>query len=282
LGWRIDQEFFQDNATIDRWLLRAGYGSIGNQEIGNYGYTSQLSLSSYYPFGGTRTLGSATSTYGNSKIKWETSKQFNIGTDIELWSGKLTASIDYFRKETSDMLVKQPLAASVGLANTAFSYANNGTMLNTGFEIQLGHENSIGNFHYSVVANAATLKNEVTKLNSKIAGGAVGSNYLTLTEEGYPVGSFYLYEMEGIFQNALDVFTHPVPQQGLQPGDVSYVDVSGDGVINEDDLKHVGSSIPKLTAGLNVSMSYKGWDMSLFFQGAYGQKVFSVLNRDIE
>jgi TonB-linked SusC/RagA family outer membrane protein len=282
LGWRIDQEFFQDNASIDRWLLRAGYGSIGNQEIGNYGYTSQIGLSSYYPFGTTRTLGSSISTYGNNKIKWETSKQINIGTDIELWSGRLTASLDYFRKETSDMLVRQPLAASVGFANTAFSYANNGTMLNTGVELQLGHENSIGDFHYSVVANAATLKNEVVKLNSKIAGGAVGSNYLTLTEEGYPVGSFYMYEMEGIFQNAQAVFTHPVPQQGLKPGDVSYVDVDRNGVIDENDQTHVGSSIPKVTAGLNVSMSYKNWDVSLFFQGAYGQKVFSVLNRDIE
>lgn len=282
LGWRIDQEFFQDNASIDRWLLRAGYGSIGNQEIGNYGYTSQIGLSSYYPFGTVRTLGSSISTYGNSKIKWETSKQFNVGTDIELWSGKITASLDYFRKQTSDMLVKQPLAASVGLAGTAFTYANNGTMLNSGFELQLGHENTIGDFHYSVVVNGATLRNEVTHLNSKIAGGAVGSNYLTLTEEGYPVGSFYLYAMDGIFQNAQAIFTHPVPQSGLKPGDVSYQDVDGNGVIDEGDLKHAGSSIPKLTGGLNVSMSYKGWDLSVFFQGAYGQKVFSVLNRDIE
>ncbi len=283
LGWRIDQEFFKDNASVDKWLLRAGYGSIGNQEIGNYGYASLIGLNSYYPFGTVRTPGSAVNSYGNSKIKWETSNQLNIGTDIELWSGKLIASLDYFHKETTDMLIRQPLAASVGSASSAYSYANNGNMLNTGFELMLGHQNSIGDFKYNITANAATLKNEVTKLTTgAIVGGAVGSNYLTLTEEGYPVGSFYLYEMEGIFQNASQIFTHANQGSNIKPGDVMYKDQDGNGIIDGRDRKHVGSAIPKLTAGLNVSLSYRAWDMSFFFQGAYGQKVFSVLNRDIE
>jgi TonB-linked SusC/RagA family outer membrane protein len=283
LGWRIDQEFFQESQKIDRWLLRAGYGSIGNQEIGNYGYTSLIGLNSYYPYGNARMLGSAVTSYGNSQIKWETSNQLNIGTDIELWSGKLTASLDYFRKETTDMLISQPLAASVGLINSSFVISNNGNLLNKGFELQLGHSNSIGDFNYSVTANGAVLKNEVTKLASgPIAKGAVGSTYLTLTEEGYPVGSFYLYEMEGIFQNAAQIFTHANQGTGIKPGDVMYKDQDGNGIIDGRDRAHVGSPIPKVTAGLNISLTYKSWDLSVFFQGAYGQKVFSVLNRDIE
>ncbi len=283
LGWRLDTEFFEDNASIDKWLIRAGYGSIGNQEIGNYGYTDLINLNSYYPYGTVRTLGSSISSYGNTQIKWETSNQLNVGTDIELWSGKLTVSLDYFHKQTTDMLTKQPLAASVGLKDFAYAYANNGSMLNTGFELQLGHANSIGDFHYSVTANGATLKNEITKLSGgTIADGAVGSTYLTLTEEGYPIGSFYLYEMEGIFQNTAQIFTHANQGTGIKPGDVMYKDQNGDGFITGADRVHAGSPIPKITAGLNISMSYKNWDLSMFFQGAYGQKVFSVLNRDIE
>lgn len=279
-GWRLDQEFFQESDKVDKWLLRAGYGSIGNQEIGNYGYASLIGLNAYYPYGSVRTLGSSLSSYGNNQIKWETSNQFNVGTDIELWSGKLILSVDYFRKITKDLLLPQPLAASVGL--NATTTANNGELLNTGFEVSIGHNNSIGDFKYSVNLNGATLKNEVLSMPSgPIAAGAVGSNLLTLTEPGYPIGSFYLYEMEGIFQNTTQIFTHAI-QGNVKPGDVMYKDQDGNSIIDSKDRKHVGSPIPKFTAGLNLSASYKAFDFSLFFQGAYGQKVFSVLNRDIE
>jgi TonB-linked SusC/RagA family outer membrane protein len=283
LGWRIDQEFFTNSNKVDRWLLRAGYGSIGNQEIGNYGYVSLIGLNSYYPYGNTRTLGSAVNSYGNSSIRWESSNQLNVGTDIEMWSGRLTASVDYFRKETTDMLLQQPLAASVGLAASASAYGNSGSMLNTGFEVQLGHSNTTGDFNYSFTANGAWLKNEVIKLVSgPIPQGNVGSTYLTLTEEGYPIGSFYLLEMEGIFQNPTQVFTHANQGSNIRPGDVMYKDQDRNSIIDGRDRKHVGSAIPKVTAGLNVTMGYKGWDLAIFMQGAYGQKVFSVLNRDIE
>ncbi|MEI9917643.1 MAG: TonB-dependent receptor [Bacteroidota bacterium] len=283
LGWRLDQEFFKENDNIDKWLLRAGYGSIGNQEIGNYAYTSLIGLSSYYPYGSTRTLGSSLQSYGNSKIKWETSRQFNVGTDIELWSGKLIASVDYYRKETVGLLIGQPLAASVGSVNNAVAVSNNGNVVNSGIEIALGHSNNIGDFHYTINANAATVHNELTKLpGTPIAKGAVGSTFLTQTEKGYPVGSFYLYEAEGIFQNDAQIFTHANQGSGIKPGDVMYKDQDGNGIIDGNDRVHVGSAIPKITGGLNLSMSYKNWDMSVFFQGAYGQKIFSVLNRDIE
>lgn len=284
LGWRIDQEFFKESNIVERWLFRAGYGSIGNQDILNYGYTSQIGLAAYYPYGNTRSLGSSISTYGNTAIKWETSNQFNLGTDIELWAGKLNVSFDYYRKLAKNLLLPQPLAASVGL--NASTTTNNGELLNTGFELAISHSNQIGAFKYSVTANGATLKNEVLSMVSGpiAAGNAGGGYYITLTEPGQPVGSFYMLEMEGIFQNDLQVFTHAIQgkQGSIKPGDVMYKDQDKNGVIDENDRVHVGSAIPKFTAGLNVSMSYKAFDLSLFFQGAYGQKVFSTLNRDIE
>ena len=146
----------------------------------------------------------------------------------------------------------------------------------------LAYAGSVGDFKYSVNGNAAGLRNEVIKVDTPIPGGTYGSDYVTLTEEGHPVGSFYLYEMEGIYQNSTDIFIHAFQGNNIQPGDVKYKDQNADGVINSKDRKHIGSPIPKVTAGLTINLNYKNWDMSIFFQGAYGQKIFSVVNRDIE
>jgi TonB-dependent starch-binding outer membrane protein SusC len=282
LGWRLDQESFVEGSnSIDSWLLRAGYGTMGNQEIVNYAYTNTIGTGYYYPFGNVRSPGSAIGSLGNSKIKWETVQQLDIGTDIDLWNGKLSVTLDYFRKVTTDMLMRQPLPSSVG--QNAFVWVNNGDMLNRGFELTVSHANSIGDINYKVGANATLLHNEILRLDTPpVAGGEVGSQFLTLSEEGHPVGSFYLLEMEGIFQDAAEVFTHAQQGSNIKPGDVMYKDNDNSGVIDGNDRKHVGSPIPKLTAGLNVSLGYKQWDMTVFFQGAYGNKILSVLNRDIE
>jgi len=286
LGWRIDKEsFLLNNNTIDRLLLRAGYGAIGNQEIPNYAFSDAILAGYNYPLDNTRTPGYAVVGLGNSKIKWETSQQFNVGVDLALWDGKFTASLDYFNKTTSDLLVRQPIASSSGADNAGFPHfiwANNGKVENSGIELALNYANKVGDFNYSVSANAATLHNEVLEVNPSIPNGAIGSDRVTLTEKGYPIGSFFLYEMEGIFQNSTDIFTHAYQGVGIQPGDVKFKDQNGDAVIDSRDRAHMGSAIPTLTAGLNVNLNYKNWDLSIFFQGAYGQKIFSVLNRDIE
>lgn len=281
LGWRIDKEsFLVNNASISRLLLRAGYGSIGNQEIGDYPFTDMINSGYNYPIGNTKSTGYAVSNLGNSKVKWETSNQLNVGADLELWDGKFSASLDYFNKITSDLLVRQPIASSAGEAQSP--WVNNGKVLNSGIELALNYSNAIGGLNYSISGNAASLHNEVLEVNAPIAGGAIGSDRITRTEKGYSIGSFYLYEMEGIFQDATDIFTHAFQGNGIQPGDVKFKDQNSDGVIDGNDRKHIGSPIPKITAGLNINVSYHRWDMSVFFQGAYGQKIFSVLNRDIE
>ena len=295
LGWRIDKETFLVNSgTIDRFMLRAGYGSIGNQEIGDYAFTDAITSGYNYPLANTKSVGSVVSSLGNSKIKWETSKQLNVGVDLEMWNGKFSASVDYFHKITSDLLVRQPIASSSGADDSGFPHfiwVNNGKVLNTGVEVALNYSNKVGDFSYSISGNAATLHNEVLEVNPVIPNGAIGSDRVTLTEKGYPVGSFYLYEMEGIFQNKTEIFTHanqgPSPSDitnpsRIQPGDVKFKDQNGDGLIDGKDRKHVGSAIPTVTAGFNITLNYKNWDLSVFFQGAYGQKIFSVLNRDIE
>ncbi|HMG92671.1 MAG TPA: TonB-dependent receptor [Chryseolinea sp.] len=286
LGWRIDKEsFLINNTLIDRLLLRAGYGTIGNQEIGDYPFTDMINTGYNYPLGNTRSTGAAVSSLGNSQVKWESSQQINIGADIDMWEGKLSASLDYFVKKTTDLLVKQPIASSSGAdgaGNNHFIWVNNGEIENKGFELIVTYSDAIGNFHYSISANGATLTNKVLQVDAPIPGGSYGSDFVTLTETGHPVGSFYLYETEGIFQNSTDIFIHAFQGNNIRPGDVKYKDQVTDGVINNADRKHIGSPIPKITAGLNINLSYKSWDVSVFFQGAYGQEIFSVLNRDIE
>jgi TonB-linked SusC/RagA family outer membrane protein len=281
LGWRIDKEgFLQQSKIIDRLFLRGGYGSIGNQEIGDYAFTDAINSGYNYPFGDVKATGYAVSNLGNNKVKWETSNQVNAGIDLEMWGGKFSTSLDFFRKVTSDLLVKQPLASSAGEAQAP--WVNNGEVLNRGFELVLTYAGKIRSFSYSVSGNAATLHNEVLAVSAPISGGAIGSDRVTRTEKGYSIGSFYLYEMEGIFQNGTDIFTHAFQGNGIKPGDVKFKDQNGDGQIDGNDRVHIGSAIPKVTAGLNINLAYESFDLSVFFQGAYGQKIFSVLNRDIE
>jgi TonB-dependent starch-binding outer membrane protein SusC len=281
VGWRVDREnFMVDSKVIDKLFLRVGYGSIGNQEIQNYAYTDKISAGYNYPFGNTKNAGYAVSDLGNSRIKWETSNQLNAGVDIQMLSGSLSVSLDYFNKVTDDLLIKQPIASSTGQAQPP--WVNNGKILNRGFEVAINYANNAGDFNYSIGLNGASLYNEVLEVNAPIPGGAIGSDKITMTEVGYPIGSFYLYEMEGIFQDEGQIFTHAIQGKTIEPGDVMFKDQDGNGFIDGNDRVHSGSSIPKFTAGLNIALDYKNFDLSLFFQGAYGQKIYSVLNRDIE
>ena len=283
IGWRVDREdFLMENRVIDKLFVRVAYGSIGNQEIANYAYTDQISSGYNYPFGNAKATGYAVSDLGNSRIKWETSNQVNAGVDVQILNGSLSVSLDYYNKITDDLLIKQPIASSAGKAE--WPWVNNGKILNTGFEAAITYANHIGDFKYNINLNGASLHNEVLEVDAPIPGGAIGSDKITMTEKGYPIGSFYLYEMEGIFQDEGQIFTHATQgsQGSIKPGDVMFKDQNGDYNIDGSDRAHSGSPIPNFTAGLNVSLGYKNFDLSLFFQGAYGQKIFSVLNRDIE
>jgi hypothetical protein len=177
-------------------------------------------------------------------------------------------------------LVGTPLPTSAGQAKPPVR--NNGKVLNRGIEVMTSYEGQVGKFRYDITANVATLYNEVLEVGVPIRGGYVGSEPMTFTDKGHPVGSFYMLEMEGIYQDEGDIFTHAYQGANMKPGDVKFKDQDKDGDIEADDRAHLGSAIPKVTAGLNINLRYQNWDMSIFFQGAYGQKILSVLNRDIE
>lgn len=277
--------FFKDISWLTNLKVRAGYGAIGNQDIPLYAYSDRISPYYNYPFSGLTNNGYAQSALGNINLKWETSNQYNAGLDAELWKGALSFSLDYYYKVTSDMLVEAPNPPSTGYARPA--WINSGSVLNRGIELEAIYRKSKTDWGYSIGGNLAFMHNEVLKLDAPLYGGTIESGVdATRTEVGYPIGSFYLYEMTGIFQNETDVVLSAsqisLLGEKAHPGDVKYKDQNGDGHIDEKDRVHLGSSIPKLIAGINFSANYKAFDVSIFFQGAYGNKIYSQVNQDIE
>ncbi len=289
LSWNMHEEqFMKDLGWFSQFKLRATLGQTGNQEVNPYSYESTVGSGYDYPFGGTANYGYTVNMRGNENTTWETTTQFDLGADIGLLDNQLIIVADYFNRLTDDMLVQVPQPAIGGTASVPF--LNAGSVRNTGLELEVFWRDFKGDFQYEVSGNIAFLHNEVVSLSDgvPIAAGRIDNGvYATLTEEGYPIGSFYLYEMDGIYQNELDIFTSPYQGKDVQPGDVKYRDLSGpngvpDGIIDEYDRTHCGSAIPKFTYGLNVNMSYKNWDFSMFWNGVYGNKIYWQIAKDIE
>lgn len=290
LGWRLDQEaFLEDVTAISLLKIRAGIGQLGNQEIGNYSYATLVSSSGYYPFGGANNQGNAINTLGNPNVRWETSTQTDVGLDLNLFNNAFSLSADYYVKNTSGVLLQPQAPPSAG--GTASAFVNAGKIRNQGFELELNYRGDINDkFKYDITGNFATVTNEVISLagGAPLVGARIDNNYFaTRTAVGHPIGSFYLLQQEGIFQNEQEIFTHAYQGPDIKPGDVMFRDVSGpngepDGVIDENDRSFVGKSIPDFTYGLTANGSYANFDISLFFQGVYGNEIYNQINTDIE
>jgi TonB-dependent starch-binding outer membrane protein SusC len=281
-GWRIDLENFLNGYEFLNMLkIRAGYGAIGNQEVGNYAYSDQIGINRNYPFGGVMREGYAISVLGNRDLQWETSTQIDIGLDFSAFQNRLSLVLDVYRKITDNMLVLEPIPPSAGYASPA--WVNNGEILNQGVEVELGYRNNFGQFGFELGGNFSYLQNEVLDLAGSILGGRIDQGvYANRTEAGYPVGSFFLYEMDGIFQNNVDIVTSAHQGRNTRPGDVRYIDQNGDGFINEQDRIHAGSAIPKYSTGFQMAASFRNFDVSLFWQGDFGQDIYYQVATDIE
>jgi TonB-linked SusC/RagA family outer membrane protein len=285
LGWRIDKEAFMQNIQeISLLKLRGSVGQLGNQQIGNYAYTSTVGPTGGYSFGGLLAPGYTIVSNGNQNIFWEKSTQKDIGLDLGLFQNAFTFTADYYDKTTTGMLLSIPVPSSAGSAGSPTE--NAGKVRNSGFEFEAGYRKNVNrDFRYSINANFATVKNKVVSLagGKPIPGGRIDDNvFATLTTEGQPIGAFYMLRQEGIFQNAHEVFTHAYQGPGVQAGDVKYLDVNGDGVIDQKDRQYVGSPIPKFTYGFTGTANYQNFDLSLFFQGVYGNKIYDQVLTDIE
>lgn len=281
-GWVLSQEAFLKNVSwLSNLKLRAGYGGVGNQDVGLYADKDRISPYYNYAFGNISNSGYAQSALGNENLRWETSYQYNAGLDAEFWKGALAFSIDYYYKVTEDMLVKASNPPSTGYAEAA--WINSGSVLNNGIELEATYRKNKKDWGYSIGGNLAFVQNEVLKLEAPLYGGRVESGIdATQTAVGHPIGSFYMLEMEGIFQNETDVLLSSFQGGSIRPGDVKYKDNNPDGTIDNLDRVYLGSAIPWLTGGLNLAANYKNFDISIFGQGVYGNKIYSQVNQDIE
>lgn len=284
IGWSMHNENFLKNVNwLSQLKPRISIGQTGNQEIGLYNYASIIQPGYNYPLGGYPNNGYTVSSFGNVNTTWETTTTYDIGLDMAFLDHRLSVITDYYWRYTDDMLIPVPLPLSAGSADRP--YVNAGKVLNRGFEVEIFWREIKEKFKYEIGGNFSTLYNEVLSLSDgrPIPAGRVDNGvFATLTEVGHPIGSFYLYEMDGIFQNELDIFSSAYQGPNIAPGDVKFKDQNGDGVIDEKDRKHVGSAIPKFTYGMSCSFSYFNFDLSMFFQGVAGNYYYMQINQDIE
>jgi len=282
LGWVLSEEdFLKDNLGPVSFLkLRGGYGLLGNQDIGNYPYQSTLSSSAYYSLGGgsdgTVVVGTAPTSNVNSNISWEKTATSNIGSEVRFLNNKLNFIVDYYNKITSDILVSVALPALSGL--TGNPYQNIGSVRNRGVELTLGYSNMNENkdFTYQVGINFTANRNKVIKLTTDatiITQGGVQSQWEYRTEQGHEINEFYGYVQEGIFQTMDEIANWPT-QPNAAPGDMKFKDLNNDGEINSDDRKYIGSSLSQKMLGLNASVKYKSFDLSMNLNGEFGRNMY--------
>lgn len=290
-AWNIGNEaFMQSVKPVSLLKLRAGYGQTGNQNIGAYAFADKLSVNGVYNFGSQRGFESNLVNLiypyllSNPSVKWESVEQYNVGLDIGFLQNRIVANLDFYVKNTRDMLTKKPVPQTSGtsLEQADWPPVNIGKVLNRGFEFTVNTKNFVGEFKWETSLNMSFNHNEVVSI-----GGPEILNGVSLIREGQPINSFYGYELGGIYQTLDEVFTGPVmenrapdkashnPYKNTSPGDMWFVDVDGNGEINDLDRTVIGNPSPDCIFGFNNTFSYKNFDLSIFFQGALGNQVWN-------
>lgn len=284
VAWRASQEkWFPKNDYINDLKVRAGYGVTGSQaSVGNYSYLASYNTS-VYPFGissGNQTA-LVSSTLANPYIHWEEVAQTNIGFDASLFNSRVMFSFDAYLKETRDMLVKASIPITSGFEDTTTTYTNAGKVRNQGIEMSLHTINLTGELGWETNLTATYNKNKIKDLNSDVPYyiNQINNSYVTMLAKDYPINVFYGYVMDGIFQNQSEVNTHAV-QPGAEPGDIRFRDLNNDGVINDSDRTVIGNPNPSWLFSMNNSLSYKGFELSVFLQGIAGNKIYNANNID--
>lgn len=282
-AWRPTQEeFFPENEILTDLKIRYSWGQNGNANIPSLypAYSTFIfnTGNGAYDISGTNsstTSGITLAASGNPDLKWETTYQNNIGVDLQFLGGAINLSADYFIKKTKDMLTIPP-ALDVAGENAAI-WLNTGDMKNTGWELALGYTSPrYGDFSWSGSLNLSQYKNKLVTLNSrqKFIGGDVR------LIPGQPMGVYYGYVCDGIFQNDAEVANH-ASQPGAAPGRLIYRDLDGNGVINDDDRCIIGNPNPDLSMGLNLTFNYKAFSLDMFFSGDFGQDIINHMKRQL-
>ena len=292
-GWLVSKENFFHSGFINDLKIRGSYGSTGNENVNpqyvgittggpSYGPTAN---SNGYTFDNVFSAGSTVSSAANNNLRWERQVQMNVGFDMVFFKNKFSLTADYFEKNVDGLLFTP--SASLYLGTVPIPQANIGSTSTKGYDITLGYNDHYGkNFKINSTVTFTTAKNLVTKTNNdgsaKIFGGYYfngQSQSVSVFEKGQTPGYFYGYKTQGLFQSVADIAKAPT-QLGAQPGDIRYVDVNGDGVINDKDKTKIGDPFPKFTMGWNLSVSYKNFDFTSFVYASIGNDIYRAYERN--
>lgn len=277
------EEFMKNQKVFDDIKIRAGWGKVGNQNIDNSAYLSSIGTTTYV-FGGTpnRIIGSTVSGIGNTNLKWETVEDWNVGLDLALLQSRLKITADYFEKTSHDMLMKKDNLLILGYPMwNGQMWENVGKMKASGWELGINWNDQIQDFTYGVGLNLSQVKNKAVKLNGDyIWTGGFSGDYIVRNAEGESLSQFWGYKTAGIFQNETEVKSYTNEhgeslQPNAKPGDLRFVDLNNDGVIDSNDKTHIGNPFPDLMVGLNLNAAYKGFDLVANFYGTFGNDIFN-------
>ncbi len=265
VAWRLSNEDFLANSPFDDLKLRLSYGQTGNNSIGNFQARQFFAGGFNYK----DTPGIAPSQLGNPDLKWETTTQINAGVDFSLANSRINTTIDFYVKNTEDLLLDRPIPTTSGFTTVP---QNIGEMRNTGVELSLNTVNFRGDFNWNTTFNIAYNDNEILSLFND---QPIDVGFASRIAVGQPLGAFYGWVTDGIFQNQAEIDGHAFQTNGTAPGDFRFVDLNGDNVINDQDRTFIGAALPDLTGGLTSNMSYKGISLDLFFQFALGNEIYN-------
>lgn len=284
-GWVLSNEDFYNVEAINKLKLRGSWGITGNDKIGSYRWIGLLqgrTGAANYPFDELLARGNAIGSLANPDLKWETNYQTNVGVDVSFFNSKLDLTVDYYRKKTVDLLLVPEISGVLGSSAPGSSppVVNAGTIENKGIDLSLNFNHHFNdNFRMSLGYNLTSIKNKALEVNNSAGFLPAGlhnlANNTSRFQTGLPIGVFYGLKTDGVFQNQAEVDAHAV-QPNAQPGDLRYVDVDGDGVIefgSNDDLTVIGNPIPDYTMGFNLNLD--------FYQFDFGTSLYASLGNDV-
>ena len=280
LGWNLAQESFFNVSWIDNLKLRGSYGVLGSDNLQPFQFSPVLNINSSYTFGlgQNRVNGVSQTAFANPAVKWEKTETTDVGLDVDLFEGKVSLTLDYFKKTSEDILVALDINPTSGTNQSVIR--NAATIDNTGFEFLGTYRKSFGDFTYAISGNFTILNNEVVDLGEGV--NPIRSGFFTdetfagtRTEAGYPVASFYGFLVDGIYQTQEQIDREGLRGRDISPGDLKFVDLDEDGELTTNDQTFLGNPTPDFEFGLNLNGSYQGFDLTVFFQGVTGNQLWN-------
>jgi TonB-linked SusC/RagA family outer membrane protein len=287
VAWNVAKEaFMEDIRAINLLKIRASTGRLGNQAVDGSAQNTRYNLinaqtPAVFGPGNQYTQGAAVGITSNPNIKWETTTQTDVGVEVGVLNNRLSFEADYYYRATSNILAALPTPGYYGNGPGASVTYNAANVTNSGFEGNVQWRDEIQGISYRLGALATTVKNNVTNLGSTgqgsdfISSGSVSGSNISRTQVGNAIGSFYGYQVAGVYQSLDDIAQSP-KQTNVQPGDLKFKDQNGDGVIDDKDRVILGTSIPKFIFGFSAGVGYMGFDLSADFQGQTGNKIYNA------